>query len=133
MCTLSHCPPSQHARALTYVVSPCKHLLFVYRQVLGVCIDTRCVRRSALHPSEVSWLLGLPMSRASLAEDSVRKWFHQLHPLGKKQQQQERSFSSRPSLSLRIEDGSCCPVCLDEIRKRDKFKYMCCLRLGTIH
>ncbi|KAK9946646.1 hypothetical protein M0R45_012097 [Rubus argutus] len=104
------------------VVAPCKHMLFVYLQVLGVCVDTSCVRRSTLHPSEVSWLLGLPTSRGSLAKESVRQWFRQLH-CHAKQQQQERSFEfspSRPSPSLRIEDGSCCPVCLDEIGRRDK-------------
>lgn len=98
-------------------VTPCKHLLFVYLQVLGLSADDRSLRDSSFSHWEVQCMLGRDTLPDSLAGESVRQWFHQLYNFQGKPQQGSSS-SSRPKVE--IEDGTCCPVCLDEMGKQDR-------------
>lgn len=91
--------------------TPCKHILFVFIKVLGVSLDDSCLRRRTLRPCLLSHLLSKPTSPEAVAGASVRERFHQLFL-------QAREGSSRPAIE--IEDGTMCPVCLDEMGRGEK-------------
>ncbi|CAK9184886.1 unnamed protein product [Ilex paraguariensis] len=91
--------------------TPCKHILFVLIRVLGVSLDDGCLLRKTLRPCELHRLLGLPMSPESFAGDGVREWFHQLYFPA-------RQGPSRPVVE--IENGAMCPICLEEMERREK-------------
>ncbi|KAF5748269.1 mitogen-activated protein kinase kinase kinase 1 [Tripterygium wilfordii] len=84
--------------------TPCKHILFVLIRVLGVSLDDTCLRRRTLRPCQLSRLLGLPTLPESFAGEALRRAFHELF------------FQSRPQRSaIEIQEGTVCPVCLDEM------------------
>ncbi|KAA8525252.1 hypothetical protein F0562_007107 [Nyssa sinensis] len=91
--------------------TPCKHILFVFIRVLGVSLDDACLRRRTLRPCQLSRLLGTPTSPEALAGANLREMFHQLFF-------QARQAVSQPSFE--IEDGTTCPVCLEEMGRGDK-------------
>ncbi|GAV65536.1 SWIM domain-containing protein/zf-RING_2 domain-containing protein [Cephalotus follicularis] len=91
---------------------PCKHILFAYIRVLGVSLDDPCLRRRTLRPCQLSRLLGTPTLVESLAGASVRERFHQLFV------QARHQGVSGPVVE--IEEGSACPVCLEEMEKGEK-------------
>ncbi|XP_052171094.1 uncharacterized protein LOC127787206 [Diospyros lotus] len=86
--------------------TPCKHILFVLIRVLGVSLDDACLRRRTLRPCQLNRLLATPSSPETLADAYVRERFHQLFS------QARRGSNLRPPVE--IEEGSACPVCLDE-------------------
>lgn len=90
--------------------TPCKHILFVYIQVLNISLDDACLWRRTLHPCQLHRLLSAPMSNKATAGASIRERFHQLYF-------QERQCSQQ---SIKIEDGSVCPVCLEEMTLEEK-------------
>ncbi|XP_068642137.1 uncharacterized protein [Aristolochia californica] len=94
---------------------PCKHILFVFLRVLGVPVDDTCLRRKTLRPCQLTRLLGTPTSPGFLAGQRVRERFHQLF---------SESGRLRPVVDIRLEEGSICPVCLEEMRKEEKV--VCC-------
>ncbi|XP_059461703.1 uncharacterized protein LOC132190679 [Corylus avellana] len=91
--------------------TPCKHILFVLIRVLGVSLNDTCLRRRNLRPCHLNRLLGTPTVRETLAGAGVRERFHQLFF-------QARPGASRPNIE--IEDGTTCPICLDEMRKWER-------------
>ncbi|CAK7353184.1 unnamed protein product [Dovyalis caffra] len=91
--------------------TPCKHILFVLIRVLGVSLDDACLRRKRLRPCQLNHLLGTSTLPEALAGVSVRERFHQLFF-------QTRHGALRPRVE--IEDGTRCPVCLDEMEKGEK-------------
>ncbi|XP_059644770.1 uncharacterized protein LOC132286451 [Cornus florida] len=91
--------------------TPCKHILFTFIRVLGVSLDDLCLRRRTLRPCQLSRLLSTPTSPEALAGASLRERFHQLFF-------QATRGHSRPS--LHIEDGTKCPVCLEEMGSGEK-------------
>lgn len=91
--------------------TPCKHILFVFIRVLGVSLDDSCLRRRTLRPCQLNRLLSSPTLTDALARGTVRQMFHRLF------------FHARPSMSsphVDIEDGTNCPVCLEEMGKGEK-------------
>ncbi|XP_041020701.1 uncharacterized protein LOC121262331 [Juglans microcarpa x Juglans regia] len=88
--------------------SPCKHILLVFIRVLGVSLDDACLRRKTLRPFQLNRLLGAPILSEALAGARVRERFHQIFF-------QSRQGSSQPIVE--IEDGTTCPICLDEMGK----------------
>ncbi|XWS70313.1 hypothetical protein CRYUN_Cryun03dG0037300 [Craigia yunnanensis] len=92
--------------------TPCKHILFVLIRVLGVSIDDICLRRRTLRPCRLSRLLGTPTLPEALAGASLRERFHQLFSQAKKQGGSEGVNE--------IQEGTTCPVCLEEMEKREK-------------
>ncbi|XP_028755869.1 mitogen-activated protein kinase kinase kinase 1-like [Neltuma alba] len=88
--------------------TPCKHILFVLIRVLGLPLDHFCLRRRTIRPSQLRRLLDLPTSPDSLAGAALRERFHQLF------------FSGRQEPSIEMEDGTTCPICLEEMGKDDK-------------
>ncbi|XAR69294.1 Mitogen-activated protein kinase kinase kinase [Bertholletia excelsa] len=91
--------------------TPCKHIFFVFIKVLNVPLDDACLRRRTLRPCQLSRLLSTPSSPETLAGPNVRQIFHQLFL------QARRENLPAP---LEIEDGTMCPVCLDELRAEEK-------------
>ncbi|XP_010313451.2 uncharacterized protein [Solanum lycopersicum] len=91
--------------------TPCKHILFVLIRVLGVSIDDTCLYRRRLRPRHLQRLLNLPISTEVLATSEVREMFHQL-------------FSQQPKRSspviIKVENGTTCPVCLEEMNEEEK-------------
>uniref|UniRef100_A0A5B7BHD2 Putative mitogen-activated protein kinase kinase kinase 1 n=1 Tax=Davidia involucrata TaxID=16924 RepID=A0A5B7BHD2_DAVIN len=92
--------------------TPCKHILFVFIRVLGVSLDDACLRRRTLRPCQLSRLLGTPTSPETLAGASVCQMFHQLFFQRRQQGHTQPTFE--------IEEGTKCPVCLDEMGRREK-------------
>ncbi|MCD7469513.1 hypothetical protein HAX54_008613 [Datura stramonium] len=91
--------------------TPCKHILFVLIRVLGVSIDDTCLYRRSLRPCQLQRLLNLPISTEALASQKVREMFHQL-------------FSQQPQktspVTIKVENGTTCPVCLEEMNEEEK-------------
>ncbi|KAM7255750.1 hypothetical protein ACFE04_011491 [Oxalis oulophora] len=94
--------------------TPCKHILFVYIRVLGVPLEDPRIKRRNLRPCQLHRLVSLPTLRESLAGESVRQMFHQLFFQEKLNQGDGGAGSSGP---IEIEEGSACPVCLEEMEK----------------
>ncbi|XP_054788735.1 uncharacterized protein LOC129294411 [Prosopis cineraria] len=88
--------------------SPCKHILFVLIRVLGLPPDHFSLRRRTIRPSQLRRLLDLPTLPDALAGASLRQRFHQLF------------FSERQEPRVEVEDGTSCPICLEEIGKDDE-------------
>ncbi|CDP08166.1 unnamed protein product [Coffea canephora] len=92
--------------------APCKHILFVFIRVLGVPLDDSCLWRRSLRPCQLNRLLASPTSTDALAGATVREMFHQLF------------FQAGPSTSggpgVDVEDGTACPICLEEMGKGEK-------------
>ncbi|GMY17573.1 mitogen-activated protein kinase kinase kinase 1 [Fagus crenata] len=92
--------------------TPCKHILFIFIRALGVSLDDACLRRRTLRPCQLNRLLGTPTLPDALAGASVRERFHQLF------------FQARQGANLQpiveIEDGTTCPICLDEMVKEER-------------
>ncbi|KAK9274065.1 hypothetical protein L1049_018879 [Liquidambar formosana] len=91
--------------------TPCKHILFIFIRVLGVSLDDVCLRRRTLRPCQLSRLLGMPTLHDALAGASVRERFHHFFS-------QARQGPSRTHVD--IEDGTMCPVCLDEMGREER-------------
>ncbi|CAK9312954.1 unnamed protein product [Citrullus colocynthis] len=94
-------------------ITPCKHILFIYLQALGLSLDDICLRRRTLRPCQLNRLLAAPIMLKSLAEVGLRRVFHQQFF-----QVKERAASSVTVVDM--EDGSTCPVCLDDMKKKDR-------------
>ncbi|XVE97584.1 hypothetical protein REPUB_Repub03eG0031900 [Reevesia pubescens] len=94
--------------------TPCKHILFVLIRVLGVSIDDTCLRMRNLLPYRLSRLLGTPTLPEALAGARLRERFHQLYFEAKKQGGMSRGVNKE------IEEGTVCPVCLEEMEKGKK-------------
>ncbi|KAK8597517.1 hypothetical protein V6N13_094922 [Hibiscus sabdariffa] len=93
--------------------TPCKHILFVLIRALDVSVDDTCLWRRTLRPCRLSRLLGTLTSPKALAGASLRERFHQLFSEGKK-------HGGRSEGVKEIDEGTVCPVCLEEMEKRDK-------------
>ncbi|GLT85444.1 hypothetical protein SLE2022_036340 [Rubroshorea leprosula] len=89
--------------------TPCKHILFVFIRVLGVPLGDVCLRRRTLRPCQLSRLLDTPTLPESLARASLREKFHQLYFRANRGE-------SRSEIG-EIEEGTTCPICLDEVEK----------------
>uniref|UniRef100_A0A6N2KZU2 SWIM-type domain-containing protein n=1 Tax=Salix viminalis TaxID=40686 RepID=A0A6N2KZU2_SALVM len=90
---------------------PCKHILFVLIRVLGVSLDDACLRRRNLRICQLNRLLGTATLPEALAGVCVRERFHQMFF-------QRRYGVLRPRVE--VEDGTTCPICLEEMEKGEK-------------
>ncbi|KAK1370245.1 Mitogen-activated protein kinase kinase kinase 1 [Heracleum sosnowskyi] len=97
--------------------TPCKHILFVYIQVLNISLDDACLWRRTLRPCQLHRLLSAPMSNKAIAGASIRERFHQLFF---QERQCSTSSSNTNQQSFKIEDGTLCPVCLEEMTLQEK-------------
>ncbi|XP_022131540.1 uncharacterized protein LOC111004703 [Momordica charantia] len=104
-------------------ITPCKHILFIYIRALGVSLDDACLRRRTLRPCHLNRLLTAPIMLESVAAIGVRRVFHQ------------RFFQvkGRASASVvDVEDGTTCPVCLDEMKKDDSDRVVACMTCRNV-
>ncbi|KAK4285210.1 hypothetical protein QN277_001939 [Acacia crassicarpa] len=92
-------------------VTPCKHILFVLIRVLGVSPDDDHILQSPIPLSEHRRLLDQPTSPATLADAGIRQMFPQLFFNWKQ---------ARADNNVEVEDGSSCPICLNEMKKEEK-------------
>ncbi|MBA0722928.1 hypothetical protein Golax_003558 [Gossypium laxum] len=92
--------------------TPCKHILFVLIRALGVSVDDACLRRRTLRPCRLSRLLGTMTLPEALAGAGVRERFHQLFS--------QRKTQGESGGVKEIEEGTVCPVCLEEMEKGEK-------------
>ncbi|XVF35433.1 hypothetical protein REPUB_Repub18cG0145400 [Reevesia pubescens] len=97
--------------------TPCKHILFVLIRALGVSTDDTCLRRRTLRPCRPSSLLGMPTLPEALAGAKLRERFHQLFSEAKKQ---GGSILAGGGVNREMEEGTVCPVCLEEMGKGEK-------------
>ncbi|KAL1833224.1 hypothetical protein ACET3Z_002875 [Daucus carota] len=97
--------------------TPCKHILFVYIQVLNISLDDACLWRRTLRPCQLHRLLSAPMSSHAMAGASIRERFHQLFF---QERQCSSSNSNTNQQSFKIEEGTLCPVCLEEMTLQEK-------------
>lgn len=86
--------------------TPCKHILFVLIRVLGLSLDDMCLGRRTWRPCQLSRLLCMPTLPESFAGETVRRMFHELF-----------FKTRRRRAAIEIEEGTVCPVCLDEMEK----------------
>lgn len=93
--------------------TPCKHILFVFIRVLRVSLDDSCLWRRTLRPCQLNRLLALPASNETFAGATVREMFHQLFF-------QAGGPSTSAGAHVEIEEGTSCPVCLEEMGKGEK-------------
>ncbi|CAL5205228.1 unnamed protein product [Lathyrus oleraceus] len=91
--------------------TPCKHIIFVLIRVLGVSQNDACVRRRNLRPCHLQRLLNMPTLPEAVAGFTLRQRFHQLFFEG---------GSKKGKNNVEMEEGSTCPVCLEEMRKEEK-------------
>ncbi|XP_023521856.1 uncharacterized protein LOC111785706 [Cucurbita pepo subsp. pepo] len=91
-------------------ITPCKHILFIYIRALGMSLDDVCLRRRTLRPCQLNRLLAAPIILESLAEIGIRRIFHQ----------QFFQVKERGSSANVVEEGTACPVCLDDMKKNDR-------------
>ncbi|KAF3446401.1 hypothetical protein FNV43_RR11580 [Rhamnella rubrinervis] len=110
-------------------VTPCKHIFFVFIRVLGVSLDDYCLRRRTLRACQLSRLLCMPTLPDAFAGASVRRRFHQL--FFRQVRQGPSSSSSRPTVE--IEDGTTCPVCLEEMAGKEERVVACRTCRNPIH
>ncbi|WCJ38343.1 SWIM zinc finger family protein / mitogen-activated protein kinase kinase kinase (MAPKKK)-related [Euphorbia peplus] len=97
-------------------ITPCKHILFVLIRVLGVSIEDRSLYQNNLRPCSLFRLLNTPSAVDSLADSSVRQRFHKLY-FGEKKTCKEQ---------VKIEEGTTCPICLDDIEVTAVAKAVAC-------
>lgn len=107
--------------------TPCKHILFVFIRVLGVSLDDCCLRRRTLRSCQLTRLLCMPTLPDAVAGAGVRQRFHQLFF----SQVRQESSSSRPTVE--IEDGTMCPVCLEEMAGKEDRVVACGTCRNPIH
>ncbi|KAK9699841.1 hypothetical protein RND81_08G198500 [Saponaria officinalis] len=106
---------------------PCKHILFVLIKVLGVSLDDSCLRRRTLRPCQLSRLLNIPSSPESLAAPMLRERFHQVFFL-----QRELGGTGHAPCTT-IEEGSTCPICLEEMGKAGERVVACSTCRNPLH
>ncbi|KAM1365013.1 hypothetical protein ACFX13_044082 [Malus domestica] len=108
--------------------TPCKHIFFVFIRALGLPLDDACLRRRTLRPCQVNRLLGLPTLPEALAAFSLRERFHQLFFQGS-----SSSSATKPRHQVEIEEGSSCPVCLEEMAGKQEKVVACGTCRNPIH
>ncbi|KAI9106724.1 hypothetical protein K1719_022252 [Acacia pycnantha] len=96
--------------------TPCKHVLYVLIRALGVGLDDVCLRRRTLRPCQLNRLLSTPALPGSLAAASLRQRFQQLFSNNGRILQGGALIDQ----TIYIEEGSTCPVCLEEMRKEEE-------------
>ncbi|XP_071727695.1 uncharacterized protein [Rutidosis leptorrhynchoides] len=110
-------------------MTPCKHILFVYLRVLSLSTDYALLRRRTLSPSMLFGLLHSATSPDSFASERLRKRFLELHKIdddGDADNGDNDNNDDDDDGRGGFEDGSTCPVCLDEMRKNDGRKVVVC-------
>lgn len=107
--------------------TPCKHILFVYIRVLSVSLDDPCLWLQTLDPHQVASLLSAPISIDAVAGVAIRQRFQEMythravtHPDGK----------APPVVA---EQGSMCPVCLEDMGGGEKKLVACATCKNPIH
>ena len=73
-------------------------------------LDDVCLQRRTLRPCQLNRLLAAPIMLESLAEIGIRRIFHQ----------QFFQVKERGSSANVVEEGTACPVCLDDMKKNDR-------------
>ncbi|XP_062097450.1 uncharacterized protein LOC133803422 [Humulus lupulus] len=89
--------------------TPCKHILFVLIRALGVCLHDTCLRRRTLRPCQLTRFLAAPILPESLAGVALRRRFHQLF-----------YDRGRENATEEFDDGTSCPVCLEEMKREER-------------
>ncbi|XP_054792321.1 uncharacterized protein LOC129297976 [Prosopis cineraria] len=110
--------------------TPCNHILFVIFGVLGVSLADVGLHIGTLLPSRVRCLVDLPTMPGTEAAAELRLRFYELLAALKLKRHQERRRSNN---NVEVEDGTSCPICLEEMKKEDKFIVACATCRNPIH
>ncbi|KAI3823504.1 hypothetical protein L1987_04942 [Smallanthus sonchifolius] len=101
---------------------PCKHILFLYTRVLSLSLSDPCLRRRTLRPCQLTRLLSAKVSGEAVAGAPVRRRFLELY---------RRRNGNK--LSVHVEDGSTCPVCLEELGVGGRRVVACATCKNPVH
>ncbi|MFS7962621.1 putative transferase chromatin regulator PHD family [Helianthus anomalus] len=107
--------------------TPCKHILFVYIRVLSVSLDDPCLWRTTLRPNQLTRLLSAPVSFDAVAGVAIRQRFQEMYL------QRAATHPDGKVPPVRAEEGTACPICLEEMGREDRKLVACATCKNPIH
>ncbi|KAI3691149.1 hypothetical protein L2E82_49368 [Cichorium intybus] len=107
--------------------TPCKHILFVYVRLLSVSLDDPCLWRRNLRPCQLTRLLSAPVSTDAVAGVAIRQRYQELYL------QRAATGPDGKGPPVQAEEGSTCPVCLEEMGRGDRKLVACETCKNPIH
>ncbi|KAD4384613.1 hypothetical protein R6Q59_031460 [Mikania micrantha] len=107
--------------------TPCKHILFVYIRVLLVSLDDPCLWRTTLDSNQLIRLLTAPVSPETVASVSIRQRFQELYLI------RAATCPDGKLPPVQAEEGSACPVCLEDMSGSDRKLVACATCKNPIH
>ncbi|KAL4579458.1 hypothetical protein LXL04_015606 [Taraxacum kok-saghyz] len=107
--------------------TPCKHILFVYIRLLSVSLDDPCLWRRALRPCQLNRLLSAPVSSDAVAGAAIRQRYKELYL------HRATTNTGEVAPPVQVEEGSTCPVCLEEMGTGDRKLVACESCKNPIH
>ncbi|KAI3687627.1 hypothetical protein L1987_81327 [Smallanthus sonchifolius] len=107
--------------------TPCKHILFVYIRILSVSLDDPCLWRATLHPNQLTRLLSSPVSLETVASVSIRQRFQEMYL------HRAATYPDGKVGVVQVEEGSACPVCLEEMGRGERKLVACATCKNPIH
>ncbi|KAL7599519.1 hypothetical protein Lser_V15G22021 [Lactuca serriola] len=107
--------------------TPCKHILFVYIRLLSVSLDDPCLWRRTLRPCQLTRLLSAPVSVDAVAGVAIRQRYQELYL------HRAATNPDGEGPPVQVEEGSNCPVCLEEMGRGDRKLVACETCKNPIH
>ncbi|XP_071696159.1 uncharacterized protein [Rutidosis leptorrhynchoides] len=107
--------------------TPCKHILFVYIRVLSVSLDDPCLWRTTLHINELTQLLSSPISLDTIAGPVIRQRFQEMYL------QRVTTHPDGKAPAIQAEEGSNCPICLEDMGIGERKLVACATCKNLIH
>ncbi|XP_071702235.1 uncharacterized protein [Rutidosis leptorrhynchoides] len=107
--------------------TPCKHILFVYIHVLSISLDDPCLWRTTLHINQLTRLLSSPVSLDTVAGVVIRQRFREMYL------QRVATHPDGKGPAIQAEEGSNCPICLEDMGRGERKLVACGTCKNPIH